>query len=241
MKKPAFALILMLLTSLACSTLIHSSNSQATEAPAGGTPPAGTEAPLEKTLLFEDDFSSPSTGWDMVNLDYKITDYTRKGFRIWVGQAQLDVWSNLNSNFDGDVLVQVDATRIGGPDANDFGVTCRHTEKIDSTGKRTYSYYAFLISSDGKAAIVKSVKGKVTFLNKDEGMKPVEAVKTGRAKNTLLASCIGNVLTLNVNGEKVIRQKDSSIPGGGDVGLIAGTFDEGGVDILFENFKVFSP
>jgi hypothetical protein len=47
-------------------------------------------------------------------------------------------------------------------------------------------------------------------------------------------------LTLYVNGDQVYSVEDASYASG-DVGLIAGTFEETGADIRFDNFTVREP
>jgi hypothetical protein len=42
-----------------------------------------------------------------------------------------------------------------------------------------------------------------------------------------------------VNGQQVLSATDSSLTSG-DIGLIAGTYDEGNVDVLFDNLVVTS-
>jgi len=54
------------------------------------------------------------------------------------------------------------------------------------------------------------------------------------------ADCVGSTLTLYVNGEKLEQVTDSTFDSG-DVGLLGGSFETGGVDLLFDNFIVYQP
>ena len=58
--------------------------------------------------------------------------------------------------------------------------------------------------------------------------------------NHIRADCIGNELTLYVNGQQVATATDSEFTGG-DIGVIAGTFSTPGTDIHFDNFVVTRP
>ncbi|MEN6483176.1 MAG: hypothetical protein ABFD29_13525 [Anaerolineaceae bacterium] len=58
--------------------------------------------------------------------------------------------------------------------------------------------------------------------------------------NYLRADCNQSDLTFYINGTKVLEGHDSSFTSG-DVGLIAGTYEETGVDIFFDNFIVYKP
>jgi hypothetical protein len=73
-----------------------------------------------------------------------------------------------------------------------------------------------------------------------EGMKTSPFIQKGAASNHIRADCIGNVLTLYINGEKLQEVTDSEFSMG-DVGLLAGSFNVGGIDIRFNHFQVLKP
>jgi hypothetical protein len=202
------------------------------------SPQPPTPEPTIAQVLFRDDFSNPNSGWDVVNVDHKSTDYQDGGFRLWINDEMLDIWSVPHQYFPGDVRVEVDATKIGGPDANDFGVICRYTE---DDANYIYNFYFFIISSDGRATIAIMTNSQQRYLTASGDMEPAAAVRTGNATNHIRADCIGSTLTLYVNGQMVAQVIDPTHPSGGDVGLIAGTWDEAGVEILFDNFVVTRP
>jgi hypothetical protein len=52
--------------------------------------------------------------------------------------------------------------------------------------------------------------------------------------------CIGSRLTLFVNGQEVISAEDGDFVSGG-MGVIAGSTQQAGVDIFFDNFIVIQP
>jgi hypothetical protein len=74
-----------------------------------------------------------------------------------------------------------------------------------------------------------------------ENLVENSAVNTGDAQNHIRADCIGETLTLYVNGQKVSTAQDVAFTGGGKVGVFAGTYDEPGTDIRFDNFIVTAP
>jgi hypothetical protein len=195
----------------------------------------GGTTPVDSNVLYQDDFSNPNSGWDSVRDDTAITDYENGGYRIFVNEANYDYWATAQKSFDGDVVIDVDATKTAGPDDNDFGVICRYNSPSDGE----YNYYFFMISSDGYASIGKSLNGERSNLSGDS-MQAFDGINPGSEKNHITASCIGNTLTLSVNGNQLISVQDDSF-NGGDVGLLAGTFDVPGVDILFDNFVVTKP
>jgi len=187
-------------------------------------------APVDPSALFSDDFSDPDSGWDRAQEETGVTDYDNGTYRIFVDESQHDYWANPGLSFT-DVQVEVDATKNGGPDDNDFGLICRYQD--------TENFYAFLISSDGFYAILKYSGGSSETLGSDS-WPPSEAINQGAATNHLRADCIGDSLALYANDQQLHAVTDSAFSSG-DVGLIAGTFDEPGADIAFDDFVVLQP
>ena len=223
MRRNRRAIILFLgglgLLSLACSAL---SNLTRSSALAGGDPSA--------VVLFSDDFSDPNSGWDRVVADEGTTDYEGGYYRILVNQPQHDYWANPGRTF-GDVRIEVEATKAGGPDDNDFGLICRYQD--------AGNFYAFLISSDGYSGIMK-VTDRTSEILGNENLMETDAIQQGASTNRIRGDCIGATLTLYVNGQQVHSVTDTAF-GSGDVGLLAGTYAESGTDIHFDNFFVYQP
>lgn len=197
--------------------------------------PAGPTA--DPRVLFKDDFSSKSSGWDSFRDDTAITDYENEGYRIQVNKSSYNYWGNpgLADKLPGDVRVEVEAHKLSGPDVNSYGVICRYTVTNEKT-----NFYYFAVSSDGYEGIFKIENGEEKLLSAGKDMKQSSLVNLGTAMNRVRADCVGNTLTLYVNGQQVESVTDSSFSSG-DVGLIAGSYDEVGVDIGFDNFLVTRP
>lgn len=180
-------------------------------------------------ILFEDDFGDPKSGWGVRAVpDYEI-GYIGGEYGIVVHKAQHEAWAvapqlgNL-----GDFSVEVDARRVSGPEDNDFGLLVRYQEDSDE-------FYALTISSDGFFA-VQLWQGEVW----EELVKWTEspAIRKGeKAVNRLKVECRGAEMRFSVNGTLLITLQDSTLSGG-TLGLIAGSFDVGGVAIRFDNLRV---
>ncbi len=181
-------------------------------------------------ILFSDDFSNPSSGWDRVSDSTAITDYDNGAYRIYVNESNYDVWANPGRSFT-DVQVEVTATKVGGSDDNDFGLICRYRD--------VENYYFFIISSDGFYAIGLVENGAQQLIG-TESMDFSEKINQGGTSNLIRADCVGDTLTLYANGSLLADVRDTRFTSG-DVGLIAGTFDEPGTDIRFTNFVVRNP
>jgi hypothetical protein len=182
-------------------------------------------------VLFQDDFSDPDSGWDRSAFEGGETDYYQDGYRIMVANEFAYVWANPYQDFT-DVSVTVDAVKIGGADDNEFGIICRNPD--------LENFYVAVISSDGFYGFLKRVDGGTPELLNMENMPPSDAINQGTESNTIRLDCVGETLTLYVNGVMVASTTDSALASG-DVGLYAGSFSVPGTDILFDNFVVRQP
>jgi hypothetical protein len=195
-------------------------------------PGMGSEPGISSSLiLFSDNFNAGRGNWRLIgsSLGSKIA-YEHQGLRITINEINFAYWTTPGKQF-GDVRVVVSGSRLGGPDDNYFGVICRF--------QPPESYYGFLISSDGYYGIIKVLDGKFQLLGV-QNMQYSDAIIQGRATNRVRGDCIGNQLTLYANGIQLISAEDSEFATG-DVGLIAGSHEIWGVDILFDDFIVYQP
>lgn len=181
-------------------------------------------------VLFQDDFSDPESGWNRATTERGESDYEDGAYRILVKEPNVDIWSTAGREFS-DVRIEVDAFKVGGDRDNRFGVICR---AVDAS-----NFYTFIISSDGYYGIGK-LKGQQYQLIGMEALQPSDAIHQGSAFNHIRADCIGSTLALYVNGKKLAEVQDSEFASG-DVGLIAGTYQEPGTDVRFNNFIVYQP
>lgn len=181
-------------------------------------------------ILYQDDFSDPNSGWNRSQGQDGVADYADGSYRILVSEPNYDIWATAGRQFS-DAVLEVEASKTGGPDDNDFGLICR----LVAEG----SFYAFLISSDGYYGIFKSTPDGFAPIT-GEGMQSSSTIRQGEATNRVRADCVGDTLTLFANGEQLQQVTDTEFSAG-DVGLIAGTFSEPGTEILFDNFAIYQP
>jgi hypothetical protein len=218
-KRLPIALAVLLLASLAC-TLGGALDSADT----------GSSEPSSK-VLFSDDFSNPNSGWPSSDDSGDFLGYADGSYRIFVSDSELLLFATSADSFQDDVQIEVDATKIGGPDDNYFGLICRY-QNLDN-------FYFFLLSSDGYAGIGMYLNDELQFLS-GEQFYYTEAINQGNSKNLVSADCIGDQLTLYANGQEVASATDSTFSSG-NVGMLARANTESGVDILFDNFTVSAP
>lgn len=206
-----FILLILALASIACFSI--------------GTQKTPTD------VLFSDDFSNTDQKWDQVNVESATTDYFNNAYQILVNDSFSDAWSNPKNETFTDVSIEVDATKNSGPDNNDFGIICRYVD--------TDKFYYAVVSSDGFYGIMKMTADGGEIIA-SENMLESDKIIQGTATNHIRFDCVGSTLTLYVNGTQIDQKTDAEFTEG-NVGLIAGTFDENGTDILFDNFVVYKP
>jgi len=182
------------------------------------------------STLLSDDFSAELSGWGIWDREGGSVTYDQDGLRIMVNETQFDYWSVAGRNF-GDVQVEVDAKKLAGPNDNDFGIICRYLDKNN--------FYMLVISSDGYYGIAKVRMGQYSMIGADQ-LQYSSAIAQGSRQNHLRADCVDSTLRLYANNQLLMEAVDKDFTSG-DVGLLAGAYNESGVDILFDNFVVKKP
>ena len=179
-------------------------------------------------ILYQEEFENNTTGWDRIANEHGIMDYDSGGYRMLIKEPSFNIWSTPEKDF-GDVRVEADVFRLNGPAENREGLICRY---------QAGDYYFFIISSDGYYGIGKYIGGQILLLGQT-AMQPSEFIEK-EAVNHLRADCMGDTLTFYINYNQVATVQDADFKNG-DVGLLAGSFTEAGVDVLFDHFMVIQP
>jgi S1-C subfamily serine protease/tRNA A-37 threonylcarbamoyl transferase component Bud32 len=188
----------------------------------------GDELSTETQLIYSDDFSVDSGDWYSGSDEDSASGYEAGEYFIQVIRNQLEVWSSRPMD-NGDVIIEVEARKVLGPDLNSFGVLCRYLDADN--------FYALEIGSDGTYAIRKASDGELETL---VDWTEAEAIQPGEAWNQLRAACLGNELSLWANDVLLVSTTDDDFPSG-DVALAVGTYDEGNVRVHFDNLAIFTP
>ena len=189
------------------------------------------ETPVEEqSVLFQDDFSDPLSGWRQLSPAGGSAAYADGVYQVKVEGANADVWTGPGKSF-ADVRVEVDAIKTPGERNNRFGIICRMTDM--------FNFYVFLVSSDGFYGIGKVIDNQPTLIEMDS-LLPSEKIPQGSGLTHLRADCIGDRLVLYVNGEKIHEARDEQLASG-DIGLLVGSYSPQGTEILFDNLQVYAP
>jgi hypothetical protein len=209
---------ILLLTMLACGL-------------PSGSNTASPSAPQGPTILYQDDFSSTSSGWDVYSDADMTTDYLNGGYHIMVTTTQYYSWANPGKVFS-DTRTETNGKFLAGPQDAELGLICRY--------KDNNNFYFGIVSSDGYYGVFKNLNGEFNLIGTDT-MSTSSKINQGlSATNFVRFDCVGDTLTLYANGEVLAQVKDSEFTNG-DVGLIAGTYDVAGTDAWFDDIVVYQP
>ena len=184
------------------------------------------------TLLYEDNFDDPGSGWSTFDGDGTAVGYEDGGYRMTINRTEYMVWGNPDPALDlADLLIEVDVRQVEGPLDNNFGVLVRYLENDEQ-----HSYYWFQISGDGFYS--------VDFRLEDEWIPLVEweasaAIYTGLGvTNRMMVVCSGGQFSFYTNNVHLVDVSDGTI-GSGSIGLAAGTFEESGAVVQFDGLRVY--
>jgi len=175
-------------------------------------------------VLYQDDFSNPKSGWDRASQGGNSTDYADGKYRITLSTPQQDIWANPYQYFDQDIIVEVDVWQNPSTVQAAYGIICGYSD--------VNNYYALTVDSGGYVEIFRYQQAKRLTLYSAENQPSIDS-----EHNHLEALCASSALQLRVNGS-VVAEVEAQEFLYGDVGLIASSFDETPLEILFDNFIV---
>jgi hypothetical protein len=176
-------------------------------------------------LLLEDDFSYER--WNVYNDSEHRQGYADGRYFILVNAQEYSYWSMARETFQ-DFVMEVETTQLDGPDSNDYGVILRYQDDAN--------FYSFEISGDGYYTFSKLVDDELFDIIPWQESR---AIKQGHSHNTLRVEAVGANFAFYVNDKLVDAAIDSDFSQG-DLGLLAGTYQEPGVHIAFDNLKVWA-
>ncbi|NTV37154.1 MAG: hypothetical protein HGA53_09385, partial [Anaerolineaceae bacterium] len=176
-------------------------------------------------------FDDPKSGWATWEGNGNKIAYDQGVLHFVLFAPQYDFWSMSGKQFS-DARIEVDVMVAGGPVNNAFGVICRYQDKDN--------FYGFIVSADGYYGIIKMKDGNRVVLTNNGSMEYRPELKIGLGAYHLQAVCSGINLSLSVDGVQLAEVVDPDFVKG-DTGLMAGSYDLPGVDLLFDNFSVYQP
>jgi hypothetical protein len=192
----------------------------------------------EGEIIFQDDFSNSASGWETAVFDAGELGYVEGAYRIVAEQAELQLRSNLElsdlevSRVQG-LRLEFEATQLAGTSGDFVGARC-YTDVGSNTG--------YIVGIGPADAVIAAFRGDDYRPLKSSGER-IEAVRRPGEENQLRVECVASpdapiVLTLEANGEALVRAEDEERTRGFDAfGLFVDT-TEGGAEALFDDIVV---
>lgn len=182
-------------------------------------------------LIYEESFDDPASGWDVYTKDYHRAGYVEGEYRLGIYRDNSVIWGYpLDSVQFTDFVVEVDARQVAGPLDNNLGLLVRYQAGGED-------FYWFQVSGDGYYSVDQLLADEwVTLVN----WQPSTAINQGHGvTNRLQVVCDGDRFSFYVNDDHLVDVTDGTFRTG-TIGLAAGTFDESGVVVHFDNLKVYA-
>ncbi len=182
------------------------------------------------TVLFSDDFSDPHSGWVTYNGSDGQVRYQDGYFYIKDYTSPVATMYGESQRYFADFVLEVETWLIGGTDDNWHSLACRW----QSEG----NYYDFGISADGFYEIIKFVASETIPL-----VYPTSSPYINQgvgAVNLIHIECIGNSLSLYVNGHFLDAVTDSAFSGG-DICLAANALTGSYTEVAYDNLVITEP
>ncbi len=199
-------------------------------------PPAddepGNTAVGEVGLPYSTSFDSVEAIWEEGSFDTGDVGFTGTGaYFVTASENGLMMWG-VGNVYHTDALISATARQVSAPanDNNGYGVMCRVQPNSDG--------YLFRISGDGFYSIFVVVDGEFTPL---VDWTTSGVINQGNTTNIMQAGCVGNTLTLRVNGVEVTSAVDSTYFDG-YVAVGATTYEDNSfTEVHFEELSVTAP
>lgn len=200
----------------------------ATQAPPTAVPATPTQSGFSNSdgdVAFFDDFSDPGSGWTSYpELDYP-PSYESGHLVFSIVPTESFGLGYLPRVFE-DVAVSVDVKFDQPAHDGDIGILCRY---VDSE-----NYYSVEVTENGYYAVWKKVNSEYSWLIE---WTPSSLIPTDGSPFILNAACDGTQLQVGINDQLLGTANDADLASG-YVGLIAGTYENGGLIVSFDNFEV---
>jgi uncharacterized repeat protein (TIGR01451 family) len=180
---------------------------------------------------FFDDFSDPTSGWDVVDDAFVRSEYLNGEYRILTKQAGYFYLFRAPTCDRQNYEVEVDARWVGTPGSSYgliFGITSGYEE-----------FYLYDMNTDYRQfRLFRADPGGLTVL-----VPPTysAAIQGGTASNHLKVIRNGDQITLAVNGTVLGTWSDGTIGGGTGAGLVTNPYQDSPTsDARFDNFSIIT-
>lgn len=178
-------------------------------------------------ILLQESFSNPRSGWMSLEDSDGYLGYLNDAYVIRINSPRIVLWglSNAGQVFS-DIRLEVTARDESELFEVSFGVICHYADAGD--------FYLFEMGPDGFYRIVSLVGGEQTVLAGEE-ISP--DISVGQTSYRLQVECAHGQQIMWVDDREIARTSDVA-HASGDVGLVAHSYDRGGVEVHFDDLLV---
>jgi hypothetical protein len=182
------------------------------------------------TLVYEDDFDDPGSGWTVESTEHSDWYYESGEYHGLVKSGNFSSWwPSPSSEILTDFILETDGKLVSGqPSYGSYGLCFRYQDKDN--------FYLFLVGGNGYYLIGTRTNGQWVRL---ADMKKSDSIAGGNNTNHLKVICKGSKIAVYANGHLLTTITDESFSDG-RVGVIIDTAKPN-AHVAFDNFKVYSP
>lgn len=189
--------------------------------------PETVDALLDTEPSFADDFSADLQFWT-TPYDGETSRFLKSGRLHIVVDVENTVAYSRGDMIVDDFYAEVDTIHVAGNVSNQLGLIFRLEDENN--------FYFFAIGNDGYYALLKLENNSWNTLVSWTESDVVRSGSAGRNRVGVLAE--GSEFTLLVNDEVVAQAEDHSFAAG-QIALTAGSYENPGIEIAFDNFAVW--
>jgi hypothetical protein len=218
--------ILVITLSLACNPQA----STAIQSQSPTSPPSQSQVSTTKIpkLLFEDDFSNPSSGWSAQSSADGSGKYENGEFVVSINKTGGITFGNATKIKQmSDFILEVDIRKLSDAAGGQYAIYFR------SAGK---NQYGFGVTDTGTYLVNKQSEGTSSKL---QDWKSSSDIKGGKETNRFKIVCRGAQFEFYANGNKLTSITDDTLKNGIII-LTGGSGNPFGAKYSFDNFKLYS-
>lgn len=195
----------------------------AAPAPAETAVSQGNAAPpVERAVVFRDDFSDPQTGWEVFEESGVAARYEDGEFAVDIADPTYFATVDSGRSF-ARPIVKVTVRNPGRATSAGFGVLCHY--------RSPESFDVLAVSTNGTAAVLRRSAQGLAVIPGGAWARS-RWIPVGAVRYALRAECADGALRLSVNGHRVVGARAKAE--GGRIGLFAG----GKGELRFDNVAV---
>jgi hypothetical protein len=192
----------------------------------------GSDQGLPAGMLYRHDFAEENDEWILESDMDANAAYENGQLVLRVNVRNLVAWAQLADRKFDDFVVEVDARQLAGPDDNSYGILFRM--------RSATAFYRFDISGDGYYEFSRRNDNDANPWTTITDWVQSPTIQKGASNNRLKIQAKGSHFIFYVNDQLVAETDDTTYRSGG-IGLDAGSFSEGGVEVAFDNLIISEP